>query len=154
MGRGGFPLRLRARTPSSKQAFVGDDTRHSIRASRIDSKSNRNRSEQAHIKNPGRRFQIREIFTLDHADNLQLGKPSTIPFRGLKRKARLEQIQLRDPSPKNIKSSCSSRHKSGLDAPCFHEGIARGDRSLLAFFSTDNFSLLSDAMPEFEYFTL
>src|SRR5229473_4504140 len=42
----------------------------------------------------GQAIRIREIFTLDHADNLQLGKPSTIPFRGLKRKARLEQIQL------------------------------------------------------------
>ena len=42
----------------------------------------------------GQAILIREIFTLDHADNLQLGKPSTIPFRGLKRKARLEQIQL------------------------------------------------------------
>src|SRR5713226_4401761 len=42
----------------------------------------------------GQAIPIRKIFTLDHADNLQLGKPSTIPFRGLKRKARLEQIQL------------------------------------------------------------
>jgi hypothetical protein len=42
----------------------------------------------------GQAIPIREIFTLDHADNLQLGKPSTVPFRGLKRKARLEQIQL------------------------------------------------------------
>jgi hypothetical protein len=37
---------------------------------------------------------------LDHADNLQPGKPSTIPFRGLKRKARLEQIQLAGPYSK------------------------------------------------------
>jgi len=42
----------------------------------------------------GQAIPIREIFTLDQADNLQLGKPSTIPFRSLKRKARLEQIQL------------------------------------------------------------
>src|SRR5260370_25464843 len=45
-------------------------------------------------RKPGQAILIREIFTLDHADNLQLGKPSSVPFRGLKRKARLEQIQL------------------------------------------------------------
>src|SRR5260370_8401628 len=48
----------------------------------------------------GQAILIREIFTLDHADNLQLGKPSTIPFRVLKRKARLEQIQLAGPPSK------------------------------------------------------
>jgi hypothetical protein len=46
----------------------------------------------------GQAILIYEILTLNHADNLQLGKRSTSRFCALKRKARMEQLQLAGPS--------------------------------------------------------
>jgi len=41
---------------------------------------------------------IYEIFTLDHADNLQPGKRLTSRFCALKRKAPMEQLHLAGPA--------------------------------------------------------
>src|SRR5260370_33733687 len=72
----------------------------------------------------GQAILICEIFTLDHADNLQLGKRSTIPFRSLKRKARLEQIQLaRPPSTKSQKQLILATQDSSSEESSI--GIAR-----------------------------
>ncbi|HVH14583.1 MAG TPA: hypothetical protein VNA15_02545 [Candidatus Angelobacter sp.] len=45
----------------------------------------------------GRGILICEIFTLNHAHNLQLEKQSIVPFCALKRETRLDQFQLAGP---------------------------------------------------------
>src|SRR6266699_2204351 len=91
--RGGFQLRLLARTPSSEQAFAGDAALPSIRASGRNSKGDQNRSEQAHTGNQGCGSHMRPSSHLHNPVKARIEKGLISLFCAKNRHSRRETLQ-------------------------------------------------------------